>query len=338
MNKGILFYILLLFLVIFFILDLNLGSIHISFYQILKTILSGHNVNKEWELVIFDLRLPKALAATLAGIALGASGLQMQTIFQNPLAGPDVLGINSGASLGVAVLVIGLSSYFTSYISSILGNWTLILAACIGSGAVLLLILFISIRVKDILTILILGIMIGAAISSVVNILQYFGSETLLKSFVVWTLGSLSHINKIQIFILGFCCVVGVALSVLSAKNLDALLLGEKYAITMGMNIKRTRLLIFISTSILAGSTTAFCGPIAFIGIAVPHICRIIFKTSEHKILIFASIIAGAAILLFCDIISQIPSSKLPINSITALVGIPVVIWILLRNRKKIQW
>lgn len=340
MSKRVLFYLLLFCFISLFVLDLFLGSVNISFPDIIKTLATGHNSNHEFEVVILDFRLPKALAAILAGIALSVSGLQMQTVFRNPLAGPDVLGISSGASLGVALLVLGLPSFFTSNISSILGNWALIIAACIGAAVTLFIILIISSRVRDIMTILILGIMIGAAISSVVSILQYFGSESLLKSFVVWTLGSLGNISKLQIGILSSCIALGLTLSFISVKKLDALLLGEKYAFTMGLNLKRTRLLIFISTSILAGSTTAFCGPIAFIGIAIPHICRIIFKTSEHRILLFATVIAGATILLLCDIISQLPGSNLtlPINSVTALIGIPIVIWIITRNRKQNQW
>jgi iron complex transport system permease protein len=340
MSKRVLFYLLLFCFISLFVLDLFLGSVNISFPDIIKTLVTGHNSNHELEVVILDFRLPKALAAILAGIALSVSGLQMQTVFRNPLAGPDVLGISSGASLGVALLVLGLPSFFTSNISSILGNWALIIAACVGAAVTLFIILIISSRVRDIMTILILGIMIGAAISSVVSILQYFGSESLLKSFVVWTLGSLGNISKLQIGILSSCIALGLTLSFISVKKLDALLLGEKYAFTMGLNLKRTRLLIFISTSILAGSTTAFCGPIAFIGIAIPHICRIIFKTSEHRILLFATVIAGATILLLCDIISQLPGSNLtiPINSVTALIGIPIVIWIITRNRKQNQW
>jgi len=340
MSKRVLFYLLLFCFISLFVLDLFLGSVNISFPDIIKTLVTGHNSSHELEVVILDFRLPKALAAILAGIALSVSGLQMQTVFRNPLAGPDVLGISSGASLGVALLVLGLPSFFTSNISSILGNWALIIAACVGAAVTLFIILIISSRVRDIMTILILGIMIGAAISSVVSILQYFGSESLLKSFVVWTLGSLGNISKLQIGILSSCIALGLTISFMSVKKLDALLLGEKYAYTMGLNLKRTRLLIFISTSILAGSTTAFCGPIAFIGIAIPHICRIIFKTSEHRILLFATVIAGATILLLCDIISQLPGSNLtiPINSVTALIGIPIVIWIITRNRQQNRW
>jgi iron complex transport system permease protein len=340
MNNKVLFCLLLLFFVFLFFLDLFLGSVNISFTDILKTLVTGHNSKHELEIVIFDFRLPKACAAILAGVALSVSGLQMQTIFRNPLAGPDVLGISSGASLGVALLVLGLPTFISANLSGTLGNWALIIAACAGAGATLVLILLVSSKVRDIMTILILGIMIGAAMSSAVTILQYFGSEPLLKSFVVWTMGSLGNISRMQVGILSICLIAGLLLSFLSVKKLDVLLLGEKYAFTMGLNIKTTRLLIFISTSILAGSTTAFCGPIAFIGIAVPHICRIIFRTSDHKILLLASVISGAAILLFCDIISQLPGSAmtLPVNSITALIGIPIVIWIITKNQKRNLW
>ncbi len=340
MSKSAIFYFLSFLLLLLFLLDLFLGSVNISFFEIAKSLVTGHSANKEWDIVIFDFRLPKALAAISAGIALSVSGLQMQTVFRNPLAGPDVLGINSGASLGVALLVLGMSLFSTAYFSSIFGNWVLIVAACIGAAASLFLILFVSSKVRDIMTILILGIMIGAAISSVVSILQYFGSESQLKSFVVWTLGSLGHVSMLQIGILGCCLTTGLLLSFISVKKLDALLLGEKYAVTMGMNIKATRMIVFLSTSILAGSITAFCGPIAFIGIAVPHICRLIFKTSEHKVLLLAAIIIGAAIMLICDIISQLPGSNLtlPINSITAFIGIPIVIWIITKNKSLNPW
>jgi iron complex transport system permease protein len=339
-SRHVLIYLLLLLLVLFFLFDLFLGSTSIPFSEIIKTILTGHSSHPEWKIIVLDFRLPKALAAILAGIALSVSGLQMQTIFRNPLAGPDVLGISSGASLGVAILVLGMSGFFSSNISSVLGNWAIVLAACIGAAASLLLVLAVSSKVRDIMTILILGIMIGAAISSVVNILQYFGSESLLKSFVVWTMGSLGHISKMQLLVLFPCVLSGLVLSFLSVKRLNALLLGEKYATTLGLNIKFSRVLIFTSTSILAGSTTAFCGPVAFIGIAVPHLCRYIFKTSDHKILLFASMIVGAIVLLFCDMVSQLPGSDItiPLNSVTALMGIPVVVWIVIQNQKKNLW
>ena len=336
----IIFIILTIFLLTFFLLDLFLGSVSLPIVEIIKTIFTGKASRPEWTIILFDFRLPKALAALMAGTALGVSGLQMQTIFRNPLAGPDVLGINSGASLGVALLVIGMSFFYSTHFSSIVGNWGIVTAACSGAALTLILILIVSAKVKDVMIILILGIMIGAAISSFVSILQFFGNESLLKSFVVWTMGSLAHISKLQLAILFPCILTGLVLSILSIKKLDALMLNEKYAQSMGMNIKSARLLVFSSTSLLAGSTVAFCGPIAFIGIAVPHICRIIFKTSRHKILLAGTMLIGAIALLICDIISQLPGSNLtlPINSVTALVGIPIVIWIILKNKKDNLW
>ena len=339
-KRNLTMFLLALILFIAFLADLFFGSINIPISEIIKTIFTGKSSTPEWSVIIFDFRLPKALAAIFAGIALSVSGLQMQTIFRNPLAGPDVLGISSGSSLGVALVVLGMSSFFANQFATFLGNWAIVLAACIGAGATLTLILIVSSKVRDIMTILIIGIMIGAAISSVVSILQYFGSESMLKSFVVWTLGSLSHISNIQLLILGPCVFIGLFLSLLSIKRLDALLLGEKYAISMGLNVKQTRIIVFISTSILAGCTTAFCGPIAFIGIAVPHLSRVLFKTSKHGILIISSILIGSITLLICDIISQLPGSNLtiPINSVTALIGIPLVIWIIIRNKKQGLW
>jgi iron complex transport system permease protein len=336
-SERIIFFILFILLIGFFLLDLFLGSIHIPFSEILKTITTGKSSSNEWKVIILDFRFPKAIAAVLAGMALSVSELQMQTIFRNPLAGPDVLGINSGASLGVAILLLGMSAFASFQISSVLGNGAIVIAGCVGAAAALVLIMIVSYRVRDIMTILILGILIGAAISSVVSILQYFGNESVLKSFVIWTLGSLGQISKAQLFILGPCIIAGLLIAFLSIKKLDVLLLGEQYAKTLGLNIKVSRIIVFTSTSVLAGSTTAFCGPIAFIGIAVPHISRIVFKTSKHSVLLLASILIGAIVLLISDMISQLPGTgfTIPINSVTAIIGIPVIIWIIIQNRKK---
>jgi iron complex transport system permease protein len=264
------------------------------------------------------------------------SGLQMQTVFRNPMAGPDVLGISSGASLGVAFVILGFSSVLSPGSMSGLGNWILVAAACAGSGAVMILIMFLSSRVRDIMTILILGIMLSSGISAIVIIMQYFSNETMLKAYVIWTMGSLGNLSSGQLNVLLICVSAGLLLSVISAKMMNALLLGENYAASIGLNVRRSRIVIFICTSILTGSVTAFCGPIAFIGIAVPHLARILFKTSDHKILIPATILVGGAVMLASDIISQLPGSEtvLPVNSVTALIGIPVVIWVILMNRK----
>jgi iron complex transport system permease protein len=252
------------------------------------------------------------------------------------MAGPYVLGISSGASLGVAFVILGFSTHLSSDSIQNLGNWALVAASWLGAGAVMLLIMFISVRVRDIMTVLILGIMLSSGISAIVSILQYFSNETMLKAYVIWTMGSLGNLTSQQLQVLLISVSLGVILSLLSVKMLNALLLGENYAGSIGLNVRFSRIVIFTGTSILAGSVTAFCGPIGFIGIAVPHIARILFKTSDHKILIPGSILIGSIVMLISDIISQLPGSGsvLPVNSVTSIVGIPVVIWVILRNSK----
>jgi len=281
-------------------------------------------------------RMPKAITALTVGVALSLSGLQMQTVFRNPMAGPYVLGISSGASLGVAFVILGFSSNITPETLSGLGNWILVVAAWAGAGAVMLLIMAISSRVKDIMTILILGIMLSGGISAIVTIMQYFSNESMLKSYVLWTMGSLGNLTANQLNVLLISVSAGMFLSLFLSKMLNALLIGENYASSIGLNVKFARTVIFICTSILAGSVTAFCGPIGFIGIAVPHIVRILFKTSDHKVLVPGTILMGGAVMLFSDIVSQLPGSEsvLPVNAVTSLIGIPVVIWVILRNRK----
>jgi iron complex transport system permease protein len=331
---SILFTTLLLFVTGLFILDILYGSVSIKASEVVKAFFtnSGSNI----ETIILKFRLPKAITALAVGIALSLSGLQMQTVFRNPMAGPYVLGISSGASLGVAFVILGFSANISLESLKGLGNWILVAASWTGAGAVMILVMFISSRVKDIMTILILGIMLASGISAIVTIMQYFSNETMLKAYVIWTMGSLGNLTSNQLKVLLISVSAGVLLSLVSVKMLNALLLGENYASSIGLNIKFSRVVIFACTSILAGSVTAFCGPIGFIGIAVPHITRILFRTSDHKILIPGTILAGGAVMLASDIISQLPGSEsvLPINSVTSLIGIPVVIWVILRNRK----
>ena len=335
-RDFMLFGMLLVQTILLFILDIFFGSLLIPFNTILQALSGTGNVTPEIKSIILDFRLPKAITAVMAGMALSISGLQMQTIFRNPLAGPYVLGISAGASLGVAILVLGFSSVFTLGLFTISGSWALVIVAWLGSALVLFLILAVSVRIKDILTILILGMLFGSASSAVVNILQYFSNESMLKSFVIWTMGSLGSVTSSQLNVLIPSVLVGLVLSFLTVKSLDVMLLGEQYAKSMGLRIRNARFLVFTSTSILAGSITAFCGPIGFIGIAVPHMGRLLFKTARHKILIPSSLLLGSIVMLFSDIVSQMPGyeSTLPINSVTALVGIPVIIWIILKNRK----
>ena len=320
---------------LFFLLDLLVGSYYIPISEILKAIFRSDSANHQVALIINQFRIPKAVTAILSGAALSVAGLQMQTVFRNPLAGPYILGVSSGASLGVALLVLGTGGLLGGSMISVASSWGIVAAAWLGSGLILLLIVIISARIKDIMTILILGILISSAISSVVNILQYFSNESMLKSFIVWTMGSLGSVTNVQLGVLFPSVLTGILMAFLSSKFLDAFLLGENYARSMGMNILFARMVVFLSTAILAGSITAFCGPIGFIGIAVPHIARMTLRTAKHSLLVPGTILIGALMMLVSDILSQLPGSEatLPVNSVTALLGIPIVIWIIIRNK-----
>ncbi len=279
--------------------------------------------------ILLNYRIPKALTALLSGIGLSLCGVVMQTVFRNPLAGPYVLGVSAGGSLGVALFMLG------GGILGFLGDIGIASAAFLGSVCVMFLVLAISTRLRDIMAVLILGMMIGSATSAFVDLLQYFSSESALKGFVVWAMGSVGGVSYPQVLIILCGCVVGVGLIVLKIKGLDAMVLGENYVRTLGINIHSTRLVLFISTALMAGVITAFCGPIAFIGIAVPHISRILFRTSIHRVLLPACGLVGGAVMLLCDIISTVPFSQtvLPINTTTALFGIPVVVLVVIRSR-----
>ena len=325
------FILMLLLLVVLSFLDIFLGSEYIPWNDFFQALVDNSNPNYA---IIWEFRFPKAITAIIVGIALSVSGLQMQTVFRNPLAGPYVLGISAGAGLGVAITVLGLGSVISFHTFSLISSWSLVIAACIGSALILALILLVSVRIKDIMTILILGIMFGAGTSSFVSILQYFSHESLLKAFVIWSMGSLGSVTMSQLKVMSFVVALGLMLAIISVKQLNTLLLGEEYAKSMGVNVKRTRILIFSSTSLLAGAVTAFCGPIGFIGIVVPHITRYIFKTANHKVILPAVLLTGAIVMLVSDIVSQLPGADitLPINSITAMLGIPVTIWIILKR------
>ena len=330
------FIILSLFFVCFLIADLLLGSVVIPLKQIYLSIFPSAETNETFKTIILGFRFPKAFTAILTGAALSVSGLQMQTVFRNPLAGPYVLGISAGASLGVALFVLGFSSVISFGVVSVTGAWSLAVVAWIGSFLVMMLVLYVSTRVNDIMTILILGILFTSAISAIVSILQYFSSESMLKTFVVWTMGSLGSVTNAQLMVMAPAILLGLLLAFLKIKDLNAFLLGENYARSLGTKIISSRTLIFISTSLLAGTVTAFCGPIGFIGIAVPHICRVIFRTADHLILVPAVILTGSIVMLFSDIVSQLPGvqATLPINSVTAIIGIPVIIWMIMKNKK----
>ncbi len=303
-----------------FCIDLSVGSVSIPLREVWAA-LSGGECPAATAKIIINIRLIKAIVALLAGAALSVSGLQMQTLFRNPLAGPYVLGISSGASLGVALVML-------TGIGSSLGVAG---AAWIGAGAVLLIIGAIGHRIKDIMVILILGMMFSSGVSAIVQILQYISREDALKSFVIWTMGSLGDVTGSQLLILIPAVLAGLLLAVVAIKPLNMLLFGEEYAVTMGLDIRRCRTILFVSTTLLAGTVTAFCGPIGFIGLAMPHITRMLFGNSDHRVLVPGTVLTGASILIVCDIISKL--FTLPINAITALLGIPIVVWIVLRNK-----
>ena len=328
-RSTTLFIILSLLLVILFVLDLLIGSVHIPLRDILGAIV-GADVDPATRLIVLDIRLIKAVVAILTGMALSVSGLQMQTLFRNPLAGPYVLGISSGASLGVALFILGmpLLGIATNSTMSSIGTAG---AAWLGSALILAFVASVSTRIKDIMVILILGMMISSGVSAVVQILQYLSNEEALKSFVIWTMGSLGDVTTNQLHLMIPAVLIGLVVSIAVIKPLNLLLLGEQYARTMGLNVRRSRYLIFLSTTLLAGTVTAFCGPIGFVGLAIPHIARMLFSNADHRILLPASALCGAVVLLTCDIISK--WLTLPINTITALLGIPIVIWVVIRNK-----
>ena len=292
--------------------------------------LTGGECDPVTRKIILDIRLVKATMAILAGAALSVSGLQMQTLFRNPLAGPYVLGVSSGASLGVAIFILGapLLGAGGSAIVSSLGTAG---AAWIGSAVILAMVAAVSQRIKDIMVILILGMMVSSGVSAIVQILQYLSNEESLKSFVIWTMGSLGDVTQTQLALAVPAMIIGLLISTSTIKSMNLLLLGEAYARTMGLNIRRTRSLILLSTTLLAGTVTAFCGPIGFIGLAIPHLARIMFGNADHRILMPAAALTGAVALLICDIVSKMLT--LPVNTITALLGIPIVIWVVIRNK-----
>ena len=332
------FFILLsVLLVVLVCVNISLGSVDIPTLEVFNSIV-GSSSKSSWQYIITNYRIPKAITAIIAGGGLAISGLLMQTLFRNPLAGPFVLGLSSGASLGVAILILGAGAISGIFGTFLLGPWSLVIASALGSFLVLLAVLAVTLKVKDTMAILIIGLMFGALTGALVAVLSYFSDAEQLQQFVFWSFGSLGNQTWQGISILSFCFFIGLLLSIYSAKSLNALLLGENYAKSMGLKIKKNMLLLILATSILAGGITAFVGPIAFIGLAVPHLTRQFIKTSNHFVLIPAVAISGAILMLVCDTIAQLPGTvyTLPINAITSLIGAPVVIWLLVRKRKLI--
>ena len=332
-RNTILFTCSALLVVALFVTDILIGSVALPLGEVVGALFgSGDEVTRN---IVLNFRLPKAVTALLVGASLSAVGLQMQTLFRNPMAGPYVLGVSSGASLGVALFLLGLPLFGISTNGAI-SSIGVVGAAWIGSALIMSVVLAVTARIKDIMVVLILGMMFGSAATAVVEILQYLSPEGALKSFVVWTMGSLGSVSREQLLIMAPVMILGLALSVSLIKPLNAMLLGENYASTMGINIRRTRLMISAITVMLAGTVTAFCGPIGFIGLAVPHIARMTFREADHRVMMPASMLLGALIMLFCDVASQLPANDmtLPINTVTALIGIPVVVVVIVRNHK----
>jgi iron complex transport system permease protein len=319
-----------------FLLSLFVGSVRIPLNDILHVLTGGTAEKEAWTTIVLKFRLPKAITAVLAGSALSVSGLQMQTMFRNPLAGPFVLGINSGASLGVALVVLAIGATGGSLLAGLglLSDLGIVVAASLGAGLVLFLILSVARRVET-MTLLILGLMFGYATSAFVSILLYFSIAERIQAYIAWTFGSFSGVTWRQMQVMAPVVLLGLAIAWLSAKPLNALLLGETYAHSMGLSVRRARFGVLASASLMAGAITAFCGPIGFIGVAVPHLCRSLLSSSNHRLLIPATIFMGGIVALAADLIAQLPGSqiRLPLNAVTALIGAPVVTWVILRRR-----
>jgi len=330
-KNKILFSILSFVLIGMFFLNLSLGSVSIPTVAIFDSVL-GNEIKSSWEIILWNFRLSKAITAILVGMGLSISGLLMQTLFRNPLAGPYVLGLSSGSSLGVAFMIMG-AGFLPSFL---LSDYGIVIASSIGSFLVLMAVLIVSQKLRDTMAILIVGLMFGSFTSAIVSVLSYFSTAQELQKFTFWSMGSLANLSWNSVLILAVCCCLGLLLSILSIKPLNALLLGENYAKSLGLNFKKTRFIIIFATSILAGSITAFAGPIAFVGLAVPHLAKLLFQTSNHFLLFWSTLLIGAILMLVCDSIAQLPGSDytLPINAITSMVGAPVVVWLLVRKRK----
>lgn len=324
-------------MLICFMVNISLGSVSIPLEDTLKAIIGRTTKVDSWSYIIWNYRIPKAFTAILVGSGLALSGLLMQTLFRNPLAGPFVLGISAGASLGAALLILG-SALFSGIFLGMVNDISLALASSIGSFLVLLAVMVVAAKVKDTMALLIIGLMFGSITTAVVSVLSYFSSAEKLQQYVYWSFGSIGNLSWNQLLLLLMIIGIGILISIFSIKPLNALLLGESYAKSLGVNMKRSRYSIIVATGLLAGGVTAFAGPIAFIGLAVPHLTRQIFNTTDHKVLVPAVLIYGAILMLICDTIAQMPNSAsvLPINAITSIIGAPVVIWLLLRKRKMI--
>jgi len=318
------------------LLSVSLGSVSIPFSEILEILSGGQSSKNSWDLIVLNFRLPKAITAILVGSGLAICGLLMQTLFRNPLAGPFVLGISSGASLGVAILILG-SSIFGGFLATLaMSNWAIAIASSLGAALVMFAVLLAANKVRNTMSILIIGLMFGTVTAAIISVLTFFSDAQQIQQYIFWGFGSLGNLSWNEVFIFFVIYLLGILGILFVFKPLNVLLLGENYAKSLGIDMSRSRNIILLVTSLLTGVITAFAGPIAFIGLAVPHITKLVFKTSNHKILVPAVALLGAVILLICDMIAQLPFSEftLPINAVTSLFGAPVVIWLLVRKKK----
>lgn len=340
MKRPVAFYMLLIMasIFLFFFLNLVLGSVSIPLRAVWNILWGTGNESVIWQNIIWKSRVPQALTALVAGAGLSVSGLQMQTVFRNPLAGPSVLGISSGASMGVAFVVLLSGSLGGVALSKLgfMGEIALTIAAIAGSLSIMALIVFVSQKVRGNVTLLIIGVMIGYIANAVIGVLKFFSVEEDIRAYVIWGLGSFARVSGDQMTLFICIMVVLLPLSFLLIKTLNLLLLGDAYARNLGLNIKRARLLVITCSGVLVAIVTAYCGPIIFLGLAVPHLCRGMFRTSDHRILMPASLLAGASLALVCNLIARMPGFEgaLPVNSVTALVGAPVVMSVLFNRRR----
>ncbi len=340
-GQALAFIVLAAGLVAALALSITLGSVRIPLDAMVTILMGGEVQTATWATIVLKFRLPKALTAALAGGALSVAGLQMQTLFRNPLAGPSVLGINAGASLGVALVVLGAGGTGATLLAGLGlgGEFGLALAASAGAAAVMVVILLAAQRLHNTMTILILGLMFGYAANALVTVLLYFAVADRIQGYLTWTFGSFGGVTWSQMRVLGPAVVGGLIVAHGCAKPLNALLLGDGYAASLGVSVVRVRLALVLSAALLAGAVTAFCGPIAFLGVAVPHLCRGLFNTADHRVLLPGVMLMGAILALIADLIAHLPGTQatLPLNAVTALIGAPVVAWVIVRRRHRRQ-
>lgn len=337
-RNVVLTLLLVVLIVLLFVLNLLLGTVQIPVRSVCRILLGGQGEGEIWRNIVLSSRVPQALTALMAGAGLAVSGLQMQTVFHNPLAGPSVLGISNGASLGVACVVLFSGSFGGVALSRLgyIGDVAMSVAAVVGAVAVLGLIAFISQKVRDNVTLLIIGVMIGYLANAVIGVLKFFSAEEDVKAYVVWGLGSFARVSGGQMVLFVCLMVVLLPLSMLLSKTMNLLLLGDAYARNLGLNVRRSRLLVIVSSGVLVAIVTAYCGPIMFIGLAVPHLARALFRSSDHRILMPGTMLAGGALALVCNLLARMPGFEgaLPVNSVTALVGAPVIASVLFRRTR----